>query len=74
MIRGPGIPEIEFENVFRPFFRLEASRSRDTGGTGLGLSVANDIIRAHGGEIQLSNRPQGGLRVTVVLPVEPNGA
>ncbi|AUN31577.1 two-component sensor histidine kinase [Niveispirillum cyanobacteriorum] len=68
---GPGIPEIEFENVFRPFFRLEASRSRDTGGTGLGLSVANDIIRAHGGEIRLSNRPEGGLRVIVVLPVEP---
>ncbi|MBJ7416996.1 MAG: HAMP domain-containing protein [Niveispirillum sp.] len=71
---GPGIPEIEFENVFRPFFRLEASRSRDTGGTGLGLSVANDIIRAHGGEIRLSNRPEGGLRVTVVLPVEPGTA
>lgn len=72
--QGPGIPEIEFENVFRPFFRLEASRSRDTGGTGLGLSVANDIIRAHGGEIRLSNRPAGGLRVTVVLPTEPHAA
>ncbi|WP_240002267.1 sensor histidine kinase [Oleisolibacter albus] len=65
---GPGIPDAEFDNVFRPFFRLEASRSRDTGGTGLGLSVANDIIRAHGGEIRLANRPEGGLRVTVVLP------
>ena len=68
--QGPGIPEQEFENVFRPFCRLEASRSRDTGGTGLGLSVANDVIRAHGGEIRLSNRPEGGLRVTVVLPME----
>ncbi|QJE74840.1 HAMP domain-containing protein [Aerophototrophica crusticola] len=66
---GPGIPEAEFDNVFRPFYRLEASRSRDTGGTGLGLSVANDIIRGHGGEIRLSNRPGGGLRVTVTLPV-----
>jgi signal transduction histidine kinase len=66
---GPGIPETEFDNVFRPFFRLEGSRSRDTGGTGLGLSVANDIIRAHGGEIGLGNRPEGGLRVTVVLPM-----
>ncbi|MQP65265.1 HAMP domain-containing protein [Niveispirillum sp. SYP-B3756] len=66
---GPGIPETEFDNVFRPFFRLEGSRSRDTGGTGLGLSVANDIIRAHGGEIGLANRPEGGLRVTVVLPM-----
>ncbi|SNS89017.1 MULTISPECIES: ATP-binding protein [unclassified Azospirillum] len=66
---GPGIPETEFDNVFRPFFRLEGSRSRDTGGTGLGLSVANDIVRAHGGEIGLANRPEGGLRVTVVLPM-----
>ncbi len=65
---GPGIPETEFDNVFRPFFRLEGSRSRDTGGTGLGLSVANDIVRAHGGEIGLANRPEGGLRVTVILP------
>jgi len=65
---GPGIPEAEFDNVFRPFYRVEGSRSRDTGGTGLGLSVANDIVRAHGGEIQLSNRPEGGLRVTVQLP------
>ncbi|OYQ37302.1 two-component sensor histidine kinase [Niveispirillum lacus] len=71
---GPGIPEMEFENVFRPFFRLEASRSRDTGGTGLGLSVANDIVRAHGGEIRLANRSEGGLRVTVVLPMEPGTA
>lgn len=71
---GPGIPEVEFENVFRPFFRLEGSRSRDTGGTGLGLSVANDVIRAHGGEIRLANRPEGGLQVTVVLPIEPVAA
>jgi len=68
---GPGIPEQEFDNVFRPFYRVESSRSRDTGGTGLGLSVANDIVRAHGGEIRLENRPEGGLRVTVVLPAEP---
>lgn len=66
---GPGIPEAEFDNVFRPFYRLEGSRSRDTGGTGLGLSVANDIVRAHGGEIRLENRPQGGLRVIVMLPL-----
>ncbi|WP_245580087.1 ATP-binding protein [Niveispirillum irakense] len=71
--RGPGIPETEFDNVFRPFFRLEGSRSRDTGGTGLGLSVANDVIRAHGGEIGLQNRPEGGLRVTVTLPMLAEG-
>lgn len=66
---GPGVPEAEMENVFRPFYRLEGSRSRDTGGTGLGLSVANDIVRAHGGEIKLENRLSGGLRVTVHLPL-----
>lgn len=69
--QGPGLPESEFENVFRPFYRVETSRSRETGGTGLGLSVANDVIRAHGGEIILANRPEGGLRVAVTLPLEP---
>ncbi len=65
---GPGIPETERERVFEPFYRLETSRSRDTGGTGLGLAVVRSIIRAHGGEISLSNRAQDGLRVTVTLP------
>jgi signal transduction histidine kinase len=68
--QGPGIPEVEWDNVFRPFYRLEASRSRDTGGTGLGLSVANDVVRAHGGEIRLENRTEGGLRVILHLPLE----
>lgn len=65
---GPGIPETEFEKVFAPFYRLERSRSRDTGGVGLGLSTARTIIRGHGGDIALANRPEGGLRVTVTLP------
>ena len=65
---GPGIPEADFERVFAPFVRLEASRSRDTGGSGLGLAVARAAIRAHGGDITLANRPEGGLRVTVSLP------
>ncbi|CAA7619984.1 Signal transduction histidine kinase [Candidatus Terasakiella magnetica] len=65
---GPGIPQQDWERVFAPFVRLEASRSRDTGGTGLGLAVARAAIRAHGGDIALSNRPQGGLRVSVTLP------
>lgn len=65
---GPGIPESEMDHVFRPFYRVEGSRSRDTGGIGLGLSVANDVVRAHGGEILLVNRPQGGLRAVVTLP------
>jgi signal transduction histidine kinase len=65
---GPGIPEDQLENVFRPFHRLESSRSRQTGGTGLGLTVARTIVRAHGGEITLQNRSEGGLRVQVALP------
>ncbi|WP_414532662.1 sensor histidine kinase [Magnetospirillum fulvum] len=65
---GPGIPEDSRERVFAPFFRLESSRSRDTGGTGLGLAVARAAIRAHGGDITLANRPEGGLRVTLTLP------
>lgn len=65
---GPGIPEVEFERVFAPFVRLEASRNRETGGSGLGLSVARAAARAHGGDIILANRPEGGLRVCLSLP------
>jgi signal transduction histidine kinase len=65
---GPGIAESEFENVFRPFYRVEPSRSRQTGGTGLGLTVARSIVRGHGGDITLANRAEGGLRQTVLLP------
>ena len=65
---GPGIPEDEREQVFAPFYRLERSRSRETGGAGLGLSVARTVIRGHGGEVTLANRPEGGLRQEVVLP------
>jgi signal transduction histidine kinase len=65
---GPGIPEGELERVFEPFQRLEASRSRDTGGTGLGLGIARNIARAHGGDIALRNVPGGGLEAMVTLP------
>ena len=65
---GPGIPEELQEDAFKPFRRLEASRSRETGGTGLGLTVARTIIRAHGGDVALMNRSDGGLRVEVQLP------
>ena len=65
---GPGIPEDRREDVFKPFHRLEESRSRETGGTGLGLTVARTIVRAHGGKITLSNRDKGGLKVDVRLP------
>jgi signal transduction histidine kinase len=66
--RGPGIPADMREQVFAPFFRLEGSRSRDTGGTGLGLSVARSIIRRHGGDITLHDRDGGGLLARVTLP------
>ncbi|MDE2790238.1 MAG: ATP-binding protein [Paracoccaceae bacterium] len=65
---GPGILEAELDRVFEPFVRLETSRSRDTGGSGLGLAIARSIIRGHGGDIRLENRPEGGLRATVALP------
>ncbi len=66
--QGPGIPKEEQERVFMPFFRLENSRSRNTGGTGLGLTVARTIIHAHGGDVTLKNRTEGGLKVVVTLP------
>ncbi|MBH3404729.1 HAMP domain-containing protein [Pseudomonas glycinae] len=65
---GPGIPEDALERVFNPFFRLETSRNRDTGGVGLGLSAARGIIREQGGELSLRNRRSGGLRARVELP------
>lgn len=68
---GPGIPEAELERVFEPFYRLERSRNRETGGTGLGLAVARSIARAHGGDIELENRRRGGLRARVLLPAAP---
>lgn len=65
---GPGIPDDRLDEVFKPFVRLETSRSRETGGVGLGLSISRSIILAHGGELTLSNRPAGGLRVEIRLP------
>jgi signal transduction histidine kinase len=64
---GPGIPDGDMEKVFKPFVRLEKSRSKETGGVGLGLAIARSIIQSHGGDIELQNRPEGGLRVTVRL-------
>jgi signal transduction histidine kinase len=66
---GPGIPPQELDRVFEPFHRLEPSRNRETGGVGLGLPIARNIFRAHGGDVTLANRPTGGLRATVTLPV-----
>ncbi len=66
---GPGIPPTQREDVFRPFFRLEPSRNLATGGVGLGLTIARDVIRGHGGDVVLDRSPLGGLRVRVRLPV-----
>ncbi|MBX9749224.1 MAG: HAMP domain-containing protein [Roseococcus sp.] len=65
---GPGIPEGAQEAVFQPFHRVEGSRNRETGGTGLGLTIARSILRAHGGDVTLGNREGGGLRVVARLP------
>jgi len=66
---GPGIPAEMREEVFKPFFRLDSSRNQDTGGAGLGLAIARDVVRAHGGDLTLSGSPRGGLRATVTLPM-----
>jgi two-component system osmolarity sensor histidine kinase EnvZ len=66
---GPGIPEAEREVVFRPFFRREKSRNPATGGIGLGLTIARDVARGHGGDIVLEDSPLGGLRARVTVPI-----
>ncbi len=66
---GPGIPLSDRERVFAPFIRLESSRSRETGGAGLGLTIARNAVRSMGGDVELFNRPEGGLRVRVTLPI-----
>jgi signal transduction histidine kinase len=68
--RGPGIPEERIEEMFQPFRRLEPSRSRATGGFGLGLTIARTIARAHGGDVTLTQRPGGGLMAKLALPAE----
>jgi two-component system osmolarity sensor histidine kinase EnvZ len=66
---GPGIPPDKYEDVFRPFFRLDESRNVDTGGVGLGLTIARDVARSHGGDVALAPSPLGGLRVIVRIPL-----
>lgn len=69
---GPGLPDGELERVFEPFYRLESSRSRETGGVGLGLAIVRQIARRHAGDVLLSNLPGGGLRAQLWLPVGAN--
>ena len=66
---GPGIPAAKREDVFRPFLRLDESRNPGTGGVGLGLTIARDIARFHGGDVVLENSPLGGTRARVWVPV-----
>ncbi|HZT87993.1 MAG TPA: ATP-binding protein [Stellaceae bacterium] len=65
---GPGIPPEERDRVFQPFVRLDASRNKETGGIGLGLTIARDVARSHGGDVRLETSPQGGLRARIHLP------
>ncbi len=69
--RGPGLPAEELDKVMEPFYRVEASRHRDHGGVGLGLAIARDVARKHGGHLSLSNLPQGGLLARLTLPRQP---
>lgn len=68
---GPGVPEAELEKIFAPFHRVAASRARDSGGDGLGLAITDRVLRAHHGAARAENRPNGGLRVILDLPVKP---
>jgi len=65
---GHGVPEAELEKVFEPFYRLESSRSRDTGGTGLGLAIARNVAQLHHGRVSIRNHPEGGLEAILALP------
>lgn len=67
---GPGISEADIARVFYPFVRLDESRGQETGGIGLGLAIARSIVRGHGGDIAINNRPEGGLSATIQLPVK----
>jgi signal transduction histidine kinase len=68
LVSPPGIPQEKLEEVFEPFTRLEMSRNPDTGGVGLGLAVARSCVRAHGGDVILSNIAEHGLRAEIILP------
>ena len=65
---GPGIPKKEYENVFKPFYKIDKSRAETKSSVGLGLSISSDIIRSHGGDIKLGVSSLGGLKVRVFLP------
>ncbi len=65
---GPGVPDSSLAKIFEPFYRLDDARNRQTGGAGLGLSIADRAIRLHGGQISASNRKEGGLEIEIRIP------
>jgi len=69
---GPGIPEDRISDALQPFVRLDTSRARDTAGMGLGLPIVRKAVRMENGTLDLRNRPEGGLRATIRLPLTPN--
>jgi two-component system osmolarity sensor histidine kinase EnvZ len=66
---GPGIPEKERQNIFKPFYRTDNARNLDNGGVGLGLSISQDVVYSHGGNISMDKSSIGGLRVIIKLPI-----
>jgi len=70
---GPGVPEDALDKLFRPFYRIDDARGRQTGGVGLGLAITERAVRLHGGTIKVSNRSEGGLIVEIRLPLSPVG-
>jgi two-component system sensor histidine kinase CpxA len=68
---GPGVPDEALEQIFQPFYRIDDARNRQTGGAGLGLSIADRAVRLHGGRVRASNRPEGGLEVEIRIPAAP---
>ncbi|PYX28028.1 MAG: two-component sensor histidine kinase [Acidobacteria bacterium] len=68
---GPGVPEEALDKIFEPFYRIDDARNRQTGGAGLGLSIADRAVRLHGGRVRASNRPEGGLAVEIRIPAAP---
>jgi two-component system sensor histidine kinase CpxA len=70
---GPGVPAEALDKLFRPFYRIDDARDRETGGVGLGLAITERAVRLHGGTVTAANRPQGGLVVEVCLPLSSDG-
>ena len=68
---GPGVPDEALHKIFEPFYRLDDARNRQTGGAGLGLSIADRAIRLHGGQLRASNRKEGGLEIEIRIPAGP---